>query len=110
MENIKVLDFDGLKYLVSIIQEKISDSKEIVLCENSLERESITSPKTNVLYIELSSLAVYIYDSAWKCLTSQEEISDEFIDELFVATEEGELLNTITPISDETIDEIWDLI
>lgn len=110
MEKLKVLDFDGLKYLISIIQNKISDSKEIVLCENAFERESIVAPKTNALYIELSSLAVYIYDSVWKCITTQDEITDEFIDELFVATEEGELLNTITPISDETIDEIWDLI
>ena len=99
MENTTCLDYDGLKHLISIVLKQISDSKDVVLCENSLERQSLISPKTNTLYIELSSLTVYVYDSTWKCITSQEEISDEFIDALFVATEEGELLNTITPIS-----------
>lgn len=38
------------------------------------------------------------------------DISEDFIEELFVSTESGEVINTISPISDELIDQIWDLI
>lgn len=49
-------------------------------------------------------------DSKAEIEHGHDEISDEFIEELFVATEEGEIINTISPISDETIDEIWNSI
>lgn len=106
----KILDYDGLSFLISKIQEQMSECKEVVLCEDELEIKSIASPRENVLYVVLSPLSIYVYNDGWECATSQEEISEDFIDELFVGDEEGNLLNNITAISDAEIDEIWNSI
>lgn len=110
MAQTKVLTYDGLSNYTEKLKEYLSDYKDIQFCVDELERESISSPIPSKLYVVLTPLSIYIYNTAWKCLTSQDEITDEYIETLFVSDEEGELLNSITPISDETINDIWDSI
>ena len=110
MSQTKVLDYEGLTNYTEKLKEYLSDYKDVQFCTDELERESISSPIPSKLYVVLSPLSIYIYDTTWKCLTSQEEITDEYIETLFVSDEEGELFNSITPIPDETINDIWDSI
>ena len=108
MDNIKeALDYDGLKYYHKKLKNMLSTSKDIVFCEDDVERLAIVSPITETVYIVLSPLSIYIYDETWKCISSQQTISEEYIESLFTIDEVGELTNNITPISSDTIDSIW---
>lgn len=111
MNNInEALDYDGLKYYHSRIKNMLSISKGIVFVKNDMERLLITSPISETIYIVLSPLSIYIYDETWKCISSQESISEDYIESLFTIDEVGELTNNITPISSNTIDDIWNSI
>ena len=108
MNNInEALDYDGLKYYHKKLKNMLSISKGIVFCEDDMERLAIVSPISETVYIVLSPLSIYIHDETWKCISSQQTISEEYIESLFTIDEVGELTNNITPISSNTIDNIW---
>lgn len=103
-----LISTDELGTYTEYLKEYLSKYTDVVFCATELERESIPSPSTEKIYIVLATFSIYVYTDSWKCLTSQEAISEEYINSLFVADEQGALFNDITPISDSTINDIWD--